>query len=100
MEQLPDTIKKVLVLKGNVNVYITPDEEKMIEVFLETGQHFVRIQDRLITKEAILYIVPALEIEEAHYLKRGYWKCPKGHWMPREAKKCEEAFEINGACYL
>ena len=99
METLPTNETFVLSLQGGINIYITQEEAEAIQGLIKEKRDFIKVRERVIMSRAILYIVPAKDIEEGLMIKRGCWKCPQGHWMPREAKKCEEAFSINGSCY-
>lgn len=92
MEKALSKDNLVLVLKGSVQIYIDEKEKEIIMSFITTGRKTFELRNRLIVSDSILYIVPAKDVEEAMYQRRGWVKWDCGHWRPRNENKC-------GTCY-
>lgn len=83
----------VLSLKGGVNIYITEEEKDSLESIINNQtSNLIKIKSKIIMVNSILYIVPATDIEETMRLKRGQWKCEKGHWNDRGINKCSSCY--------
>ena len=82
----------VLALRGGVNLYINEEEKSTIESLINSGQKLIKVKGKLIMSEAILYIVSAVDVEEAMMIRRGYVKCESGHWYQRNLPKCDKCY--------
>lgn len=51
----------VMVLRGNIKVYVNEAEFKGIKQVIEAGQEFMEVQGKLIMKQSILYLVSAAD---------------------------------------
>lgn len=81
---------EVLVLRGDIKIYLNQEEAKKVYAIMENkGIEAFEIQDRKIMRYAIQYVVPAGDIEIQERIKRGEWKCEKGHWNSKVSRKCE-----------
>lgn len=78
----------VLALRGGVNIPITEEDAKFIEKILNSDTKVFRLKQRIIARDAVLYIVPAEDAREAAYRMRGWWQCDQGTWHDKK-EKCE-----------
>jgi gamma-glutamylcyclotransferase (GGCT)/AIG2-like uncharacterized protein YtfP len=69
----------VLVLRGNVKIYINLAEFEGIKNAISRGEDMFEVQGRLIMKQAILYLISAADQDIADKIKKGWWKCSKGN---------------------
>ena len=78
----------VLVLRGNVKIYINEQEKDGIVAVISKGQEMFEVQGKLIMRHAILYLISAEEQDTAEKIKRGYWKCHAGKLHSPEYTDC------------
>ena len=78
----------VLVLRGNIDIYITQNEYELVEGALSQGSELFKVQGRLITKGSVLYVVSASDFKQVEMKKKGYWQCSAGNWHPKEFTEC------------
>ena len=87
-----------VVLRGDVSIGITEEEYGFLKRAIQDKSiEFFEIKGKLIMKNAVLYVVPAKDMEVKERKSRGEWQCEKGHWNDRGAKKCEGG---KGHCYF
>lgn len=83
----------VLMLRGNVKLYINEAEFNGIKDAIKRDADMLEVQGKLVMKQAILYILPAVDIKNTEEIqnnvRRGMWKCEHG-WVPREYKECSK----------
>lgn len=80
----------IVALKGGTILPISEKQKDIIHYQLENTSHGVfNINGRIVVREAILYLIPATDYEETLRLKRGEWKCEKGHWNSRGLTSCQ-----------
>ena len=73
----------ILVLKGNVRIWLNKKEFEGAKESIRQEIAFIEIGGKIISKDAILYIVPRAELDEAEKIKRGEWKCKFDKWHER-----------------
>lgn len=74
----------ILVLRGNVRLWLNRNEFEAIKKSISQEISFIEINGKIISKDAILYLVPRNEIEDADKIKKGEWKCEKhNNWLAR-----------------
>lgn len=78
----------VLVLRGNVKLYINVNEFEGIKKAISRGEDMFEVQGRLIMKQAVLYLISASDQDTADKIKKGYWKCHAGDLHAPEYKDC------------
>ena len=78
----------VLVLRGNVKIYVNEQEFESMKAALARGEEMFEVQKRLVMKNAVLYIVSAADFDEAEKIKRGFWRCDWGKLHAKEYKDC------------
>ena len=84
-QQLTDKTK-VIMLKGGFKCYISDLQFEGLKAAIQTQKKSIFLDDYYFNSEAILFILPAADIERDDRIKRGDWICPKGSWH----KKNEE----------
>ena len=84
------TKTEVLVLRGDIKIYLSEDEAKTIYQIMQNKEvEAFEVQGRKIMRYSILYIVPAGDVETQERVARGEWRCDKGHWNSKGSRKCE-----------
>ncbi len=78
----------VLVLRGNVKIYINLGEFESIKKAISRGEEMLEVQGRLVMKQSILYLISAADQDTADKIKKGYWKCSAGNLHAPEYKDC------------
>ena len=78
----------VLVLRGNVKIYINLGEFESIKKAISRGEEMLEVQGRLVMKQSILYLISASDQDTADKVKKGYWKCHSGNLHDPKYKEC------------
>lgn len=80
----------VLCLKGGLRIPITKERRDFIASALaDKSIDTLDIDDKLIARYSILYVLPMKDIEIVERKERGEWQCDKGHWNDKGSKRCE-----------
>lgn len=78
----------VLVLRGNVKIYINLNEFEGIKQAIGRGEEMFEVQSRLVMKQSVLYLVSASDLDNAEKMKKGWWKCHAGNLHDPKYKEC------------
>jgi len=74
----------VVILKGDIRIWLTEKEFKLFQSLLESGKTFVSFSNRIINLKMIVYAGPRIEVETADRIKNGEWQCRDcGRWHPK-----------------
>ena len=77
------------MLQGEYRSYLTPEQSELLERDILLGKKAVKIDEYFFNSRAILFILPASDIERDDRIKRGDWICQKNSWHKRnEECKC------------
>lgn len=83
MTNLPTDQRFVIILKGNARIWLNEQEFKAVKNALVAKAELLEIREMLINPYAILYVLPASELEIAEKIRRGHWQCEYGFWHER-----------------
>ena len=73
----------IILMSGDIRIWLNEKEFKMAESLIENGKVFLNLDGRLINTKSILYAGPRNEIEIADRIKRGNYQCSYGFWHNR-----------------
>ena len=74
----------VLMLRGNIRLWLNDSEVELLKQVLKNGTPFFEIQGMLISSNSVLYIVSGELIDQTDKIKRGEWQCKEcKRWHPR-----------------
>ena len=72
----------VMVLKDKSRIFLTVNQAEQVKKAIY--QHdFIEIENRLISKYAILYIIPSYEYDVFERERKGEWRCKYNSWHTR-----------------
>ena len=82
MTQITDKTRCV-ILQGNYKCYLTPEQSELLERDILLGKQAVKIDEYFFNSRAVMFILPAADIERDDRVKRGDWKCVYDEWHIR-----------------
>ena len=79
MEKSLSVKNYIILLRGDIRIWISEKEFKAVERIIETKQ-FINLNGRIFNTSSVMYVGPRREIDIADKIKKGYWQCEYGYW--------------------
>lgn len=74
----------VLVLHGEIKIWLSNEEAEAVKNAIRRGVKFIEVKGGMIGLETIRYVMSRMNYEEGERIKRGEYKCPiGGEWIPK-----------------
>lgn len=84
MDQFLSDKTHIVLMSGDIRIWITEKEFETAEQLIGAGKVFINLDGRLINTKSIIYAGPRNEIELADRIKKGEWQCQVcKRWHPK-----------------
>ena len=89
--------QKPIVLRNGLKIWLDKDYIDKIKETITSPNcpRFLELGERIINVSDLTGIFMPEDIKAMEYEKRGAWKCEKGHWMGKQATRCEQKYALN-----
>lgn len=86
MEKQIATIQKCVLLRQDIEIWVSEEKAKQIRDLLlgNFNGRFIKIEDRIINVADITGVFSAQDLEEVRRRKQGQWKCEYGNWHEKK----------------
>jgi len=88
--------QKPIILRNGLKIWIDEENIKKMNAIITSPNcpKFLQLGERTINVNDLSGIFMPEDIKAIEYERRGAWKCEKGHWMGKNATRCEAKFAL------